>query len=644
MREHPLRVFWLGDREPVRFAAQELARALGGMTGRRVRARQGWAETMEEPGVWVGCAADFPDATECARSDHPFDDALAVDAGDGRARVVGANPRSVVFAAYRYLEELGCRWFRPGRVGERIPRVPQPLVKDVRLRETPSSRHRVLCIEGACSEGHVRDLIDYAARRGFNAYFLQFRNAFTFFDRWHTQEAPRRIRFQHAQAEAICRRIKQEALRRGMILHTVGHGWTCEPYGIPGEAWIPSRKPLPALARRVLAQVKGKRELCAGVALDTQLCYSQPGVRRRMAAAVAEYARQHPREEVVHVWLGDGANNNCECPGCSRARPSDFYVMILNEVDRRLTAQGATTRIMFLAYVDLLWAPQRERLRHPDRFILMFAPITRSYSSTFLAARSQSPEKPDPFRRNRLVFPRSPGANLALLDGWRRCFHGDCVDYDYHLWHDWLNDPGQLQLAQVLHRDVRNLRRIGMQGFISCQVQRPFFPTGIWMEAMGRGLWDETSSFAEVSRRYFSDLFGPASAGVRTYLGEISRLFAPRFLRGEMPGAAAKRAALARLARVAGTAARFRPTIRAGCRSSDAVAAAAWRILDAHAWYVGALADLHLAHLRQDAEALDQAYAALEKGLQSRLSILHPVLDTWTVRHYVPRKLTPTPT
>jgi hypothetical protein len=37
-----------------------------------------------------------------------------------------------------------------------------------------------------------------------------------------------------------------------------------------------------------------------------------------------------------------------------------------------------------LVYVDLLWEPLQENIRNPERFILMFAPITRTYSQAFV--------------------------------------------------------------------------------------------------------------------------------------------------------------------------------------------------------------------------------------------------------------------
>lgn len=638
--ESSLHLHWLGDAAPVQFAAQELARYLGQMTGARVQTSAAVVYDPAAGGVWLGEGAAFgPVVARRVRTAHPFDDRISLEAGAGRALIAGANPCSVVLAAYRWLEELGCRWFRPGPGGERVPRLADPLATTVAVNEAPAARHRVICIEGACSEDHVTSMIDYAAKRGFNAYFVQFRDAFTFFDRWYTQEATDRDGqgFTPAQARRICDRVKAEAVRRGMALHAVGHGWTCEPFGIVGNEWAPTKQRIPAAAKACFAEVKRKRELWGGIPLNTNLCYSQPKVRQLMAEAVADYAAAHPEAAIVHVWLADGSNNQCECGGCRRRLPSDWYVMILNEIDERLRARRLATRIVFLAYVDLLWAPVAERLLHPERFILMFAPITRSYSRAFLDAGGDAAEKLRGYERNRLEFPRSPQNNLRLLAGWKRAFPGDCVDFDYHLWGDWRNDPGQMQLAQVLHRDVCGLRKLGMQGFISCQNQRPFFPTGLWMEVMARGLWDPTESFEHIVTRYFADLFGADARRVRQYLESISRLFDAAFLRGEKTGAAAARAAAKRLARVPAAVAALRPSVQSGRRSRDAATAAAWRLLDAHGWYVTALARVHLAWIAKDAKCLARESHKLEGGLRRRLPLLHPVLDTWTVRQGLPR-------
>lgn len=65
-------------------------------------------------------------------------------------------------------------------------------------------------------------------------------------------------------------------------------------------------------------------------------------------------------------------------------RPADFYVRMLNEVDRRLTARGLSTRIGFILGYDLLWTPLKERIENPGRFLLLFAPITRTYREPYL--------------------------------------------------------------------------------------------------------------------------------------------------------------------------------------------------------------------------------------------------------------------
>ena len=64
-------------------------------------------------------------------------------------------------------------------------------------------------------------------------------------------------------------------------------------------------------------------------------------------------------------------------------RPSDWYMMIMNEVDEKLEAAGLDTRIVFISYVDTLWGPEKFAIKNPKRFSLLYAPISRSYCSSF---------------------------------------------------------------------------------------------------------------------------------------------------------------------------------------------------------------------------------------------------------------------
>ena len=49
-----------------------------------------------------------------------------------------------------------------------------------------------------------------------------------------------------------------------------------------------------------------------GVALNTNLCYSNPEARDLIVGDVVQYARAHPEVDVIHFWLDDGKNNHCE--------------------------------------------------------------------------------------------------------------------------------------------------------------------------------------------------------------------------------------------------------------------------------------------------------------------------------------------
>ena len=468
-------------------------------------------------------------------NDPVLDDGYAIDVDHGCGSICGANPRSVLMGVYRLLKELGCAWVRPGKDGEIIPQRSTEGFK-LHLTQSPSYRHRGICIEGAVNYQHVSDMIDWMPKLGLNAYFNQFQTPVDFYNRWYAHQRNPLLEghpLTTRQIEGLRDQSIAELKKRDLLYHDAGHGWTCEPFGIPGETWDAQDCEVPAASVKYLAKVNGKRGLWHGVPLNTNLCYSNPTVRRKIADAVVRRCRAFPQIDYLHIWLADGVNNHCECDNCRKMRPSDWYVTLLNEIDEKLTRQKISTRIVFLMYVDLLWQPEQVTLRNTDRFVLMFAPITRTYSSSIADAPEFDDAQLPPYERNRLRFPRAVEENLAWLRRWQAQFPGDGFDYDYHFGRDHYSDPSYYDIARTVFRDMQALHSIGLNGMMSCQAQRVFFPTGLGMVSMAAALWDEHADFDQTAHSYFRDAFGPDGEMVHEYLRSLSESFDPVYLRCE---------------------------------------------------------------------------------------------------------------
>ena len=206
------------------------------------------------------------------------------------------------------------------------------------------------------------------------------------------------------------------------------------------------------------------------------------------------------------------------------------------ELDEKLAAEGVDTRIVCLIYKDLLWEPKREKIKNTKRFVLMFAPITRTYSHDFTDFdRTNKPEL-SPYIRNNLKMPSSVEENVARLEKWQtEQLDGESFDFDYHLMWDHYMDPGYMECSRILHTDMANLCQIGLGGMVSCQTQRAAFPTGLPMYSMARARWDKESSFDSVCDEYFTAAFGNDGEKVKKYLSTLSTLFDPVYLRAEKP-------------------------------------------------------------------------------------------------------------
>jgi len=621
-----------GSHRTLGFAASELARYLKRATGKRFAVVRTERVARVDAAFVLGVCEDVGVARPARLPAD--DDWLCIQPHRNGYVLTGSNPRSVLFAVYRYLRELGFRWVRPGRRGEIVPLLKSALRKGIHVDERASYRYRTICIEGAASRQHVIDLIDWAAKHAMNGYFIQFEYGLCFWQRWYRHaDNPywKAEPFRPATARKIVDDVIRELKKRDLRFERMGHGWTCAALGLPGEGWDTLEQKLTAAQTQWLAQLDGKRQLFHGVALNTNLCYGTPEVRSALTDRIAQYAAEHPEVDALHFWLADGSNNNCECEACRKGRPADFFVDMLNELDAKLTAAGLATKIVFLIYVDLLWPPTQRRIERPDRFILMFAPITRSYLSSFAGAAKGAP-KLEPYVRNKLQFPKGAAENIAHLRAWQKLFKGDGFDFDYHnIWACYF-DPNQFTLARVLHRDIQKLGRIGLHGFNSCQNQRASYPHNLLMDVMAATLWDKRRSFKQIAADSFADAFGRDGAQAAAFFEQMSALWRPFFEDVYVDGRDDARisSGLKNLPAMADLAEKAKGLTRRNLTRTRGAVRWSWRYLDSYLKLLDRLLPAYEAYLqcREDCRA---KFEAAFDFLWRNEKTLHPVLDVSTL-------------
>ncbi|MDD6174186.1 MAG: DUF4838 domain-containing protein [Firmicutes bacterium] len=618
----------------VRFAADELARYLSQMEPSAMIDRQIQEQASAVPGLRIGAAPQSFSFLDNAA----LDDAIRISVSrSGEGYIEGSNPRAVLIAVYRFLKELGCRFLRPGRDGELVPPFSETKLP-VELEETPSYRHRGICIEGTNAYRNIADLIEWMPKAGLNAYFTQFRSPYGFLRRWYAHEGNPLCRpevFTPQDAAGMQRAYTEELKRRSLMIHNVGHGWTCEPFGVHLEQWQRGKDQPDEEYRSRLAQLNGKRQLFGWTPEtvwpgDSNLCYSQPETRSILTDAIVAYCRQHPETDYLHFWLADGMENHCECADCAVQRPSDWYVTMLNELEEKLSAEKLPHKIVFLIYVDLLWAPERTEIRHPERFVLMFAPITRQFHRSFgiCSGPAEGAGVPvAPYVRNHLEYPVTAEANAAMLREWQKCFDGDSFDYDYHGVGAHHCDPGETEIARIMWEDMHALKDLHLNGMMSCQEQRLFFPSGLLMQVMAQTLWDRDKSFSEICREHFQAAYGQNGDQVFAYLQQISERFGIAFVREEVRTVSGQKK-YAELKEAKTIIHGFLPVIEQNIRqNSDPCRKKSWEMLIRHAYLTEQEAEILLLALDKKAEEAQKSAEQLCAWLDEAEPELQTVLD-----------------
>ena len=570
--------------------------------------------------------------------DAVLDDIIYIDTDKSGGIIAGDNPRSVLLAVYEYLRQNGCRWLFPGIDGEYIP---IKEIEAVSYRHKASCRYRGPCIEGATSQRVLEETIDFLPKVGMNLFMMQFLVPTPFYRRNYEHRGSHHLAPEPITDETMLQwkiACECEMAKRGIEFHDVGHGWTAAPFGIDcSSGWdVVDDSIVPEDARQYLALVGGERKLHNGMVLNTQFCLSNPEARAKVVSHIASFAELHSNVDYIHVWLGDDYNNHCECPVCVKRDVSDWYVILLNEIDAALTEKALSTRIVFIVYTETTWAPVTERILHPDRFTLMIAPITRSYTRSL----SDKEIKTVPFTRNKVSLPRNLDEYIAYYKDWRKIYSGSALAFEYHFWKHQLRDISGISLARRIFEDAEAYKSLGIDGMIACGSQRSYFPNGLAYYVFARKQLDISLTFDEIVEDYYSSAYGEAWKSFYTYLERLGEAFGFKYL--ELEESANEEISklynperAKELSTVSEIIAEGRALIKEWYNSPVRVRTASVRILEEHARYAELYADaLYSKAVGNDDEAIEKANRMMEE-ISAREPITELYFDYELASRYV---------
>ncbi len=637
--------------ETLYYAATELLKYTGAMTNCTLSPTLEQVDCLPDPlpedAIVLGLLSDL--GLDTSDLQDPFiEDIVDVRVQNYSGYIAGSNERSVLMGVYDYCKSAGCRFIRPGDDGEYIPQCDLAGHSFV-YRKKADYPFRGTCCEGAISYEHMRDTVYWMPKMGMNMFMIEGIVPFNYMHRWYGHEGNRILRVpgqisDYAELEGYIARLEKDVKRVGLQLHTAGHAWMFEGFGIHHLDPATEMAQVAAMTpeqKELLAQVGGVRELFQRSTFFTHFCYSNPKARRFLVDFCVDYIKKHPYVDYLHLWLADSANNQCECENCVKMQPSDWYVMLLNEIDEALEGIESQTRLVFILYNETVRPPEKLRLKRPERY-LMLAAIGQHYETGYL--NEEYTDEIPPYVHNHNGTPKN-ALRLHWHREWKRlCNNAPSLIYEYRYYTDHYCDPGYMRVTRETYRDMRSLENVSFQGCMSDQTHRNFMPTALPMLVMGETLFDTSLDLEGYTNDYFAAAFGKDGALCREYLETLSKLFCPANVRGGAKNlvedvginSVENKAPFrnnpwvaSQLEQLPAVLDEFLPVIRRNLMLENATQRLSWQYLEQHAYICRYYAKLLLLGAQDKMDEAREVLEELEIYLSGKEMQIHRVFDNF---------------
>jgi len=438
----------------VRAAAQELSAYLEKMSGARLPVvTEGQPVTGTRVDVGLTPSGD--------------DERVQIEAGPKGVTISGGSDRGTLFAVYRFLETLGCRWLTPE--DEFVPQQKTIAPKPFRLDSKPAFSWRLF--KANKPENEQWGLI--LGMNGFYSAETAASNGVCAF--W-----PRSIHGVHAYHQIL-------PAKRYFATH-------------------PEWNPL----------VRGQRVPTSGP--RNQLCVTAPGLADEFAANVIRAFDEDPRAPMVSVSPNDDSGW-CECEAClaldkklcgarttkqglAKEKPfmGDRVFWFANEVADRVTRKYPDKKLLVLAYINYAEPPDTIRPKpNVVPFLCHYAPA--DYSRPINDASSEANSQFN-----------------ALLKRWTK-LTTDLMIYSYVSKSMWWRLP-----RPVMHTfaaDVKYLHSLGVRRYYCQSSLSDWALDGPLYYVIAKLLWNPSADPDAIAREWIEGMFGPAAPAMTEFYAEV---------------------------------------------------------------------------------------------------------------------------
>jgi hypothetical protein len=236
--------------------------------------------------------------------------------------LAAGSPRALLYAAYEFLEILGCRWFYPNKQEEVIPSLNTLEVESLSVRKSPTLAYRGLFPSPFNGENLslLLQLLDWMAKNKMN---LLLTSPFDYED---------------PDTHGICDNLKWSQVKKSLLPEIRKRGIMMNMGEHNVEELFPAK---------LFHEHPEWFALVGHTRVPRQICYSNSEAVDYYTKSLLQYIIQNPQEaDIVGTWPRDGGNY-CECEGCKK---KDVILKAVNRVAIEVKKVSPDMIVEYLAY------------------------------------------------------------------------------------------------------------------------------------------------------------------------------------------------------------------------------------------------------------------------------------------------------